>query len=411
MSELKDVVAQIEKKQSELLTAIEAKAGTDVLETLKSDLQAFASEKMKEVEEMNIKQGEELELLKKAQAERGVQPKTLNEAITASYTKGLNEFKAKGSQGMIEVPLFEKAAGVIGDPAAIPLNVVGDIPQAMREAGINKTPIQTMTIRSLMFNGTTDSPVIDWIEKVGQEGTPIPLAECDSFPLEDTDYAPFSTTVKKIGGLTKVTEEKLEDITWMMNEIRSELIERHEIVVENQLLAGDGAGLNIKGLIPDTTGYSVPFVAETGFLLNIPAANHTDVIRLAILQVAKAFHSANAIVLNPSDVASMELEKTDTGVYTLPPFRSADGLTVKGIRVVETTAMPAGKFLVGDFSKAGVFVRRSPRLEIGYDQDDFSTDKRTVKLSERLAMRVKGRDLEAFVYGDFAAAIAAIDKP
>jgi hypothetical protein len=63
-----------------------------------------------------------------------------------------------------------------------------------------------------------------------------------------------------------------------------------------------------------------------------------------------------------------------------------------------------------DASKAAVFVRRSPRLEIGYDQDDFSTDKRTVKLSERMAFRIKGRDLPAFVKGDFATAKAAILK-
>lgn len=402
--ELKEVVAAIEAKQAEFSAALEAKASNDVLETLKAEIKDVALKGLEDVKEMNLKQGEEIELLKKAQEKAPKAYKSWNEALKDAYTEGLDKFKAQGSKGMVEVEI--KAAGVIGDPAASPLHITGDIPQAMREAGINKTPKQMITVRSLMFNGTTDSPVVDWIEKVTEEGLPVFLAEAATFPLEDTDYQVFSTNVKKIAGMTKVTEEKLEDITWMSNEIRSELIERHEIEVEKQLLNGDGTGANLAGLIPT---YAQAFSAAVGIADTVPNANKGDVLRAAILQVRLAQHYPNVIMLNPADVASMELEKGDDGHYVIPPFRTADGLTVKGISVVETTEIVGGRFLVGDFSRAGVFVRRSPRLEIGLDGDDFSKDLRTVKLSERMAFRVKGRDVQAFVEGDFASAIVALD--
>jgi hypothetical protein len=399
--ELKEVVAAIEAKQAEFSAALEAKASNDVLDTLKAEIKDVALKGLEDVKEMNLKQGEEIEMLKKAQeAAPSMDKKSFAEVLKDAYAEGLEKFKAQGSKGMVEVEINTKA---IDDG-----NITGDIPQAMREAGINKTPKERITARALMFNGTTDSPVVDWIEKVGETGVPLTLAECDAFPEEETDYAVFNTAVKKIGGMTKVSEEKLEDITWMSNEIRAELVERHEIVVENQLLNGDGLGNNLAGLIPT---YATAFAAPATFANAIPEANRTDALRVAIVQISKALYNVSDIMLNPCDVASMELEKGGDGHYIMPPFRSSDGLTIKGIRVVETTRIPEGDFLVGDFSKAGVFVRRSPRLEIGLDGNDFSTDKRTVKLSERLAFRVKGRDTGAFVTGDFASAIAAILKP
>jgi len=276
----------------------------------------------------------------------------------------------------------------------------------MRELGINKTPKEGTVIRSLIFNGTTSSDTVDWIEKVAETGVPIPLAELDSFPEEETDYEVFNTKVKKIGGMTKVSEEKLGDISWMMSEIRSELVERHDIVLDDQILAGTGAGNNLLGILPQATA----FTPSATFALNVATPNRADVLRVGIAQIRAAEFNANVIVLHPDDTASMELEKATDGHYILPPFRSVDGLVIKGVRVTESTKVVIGDFLIMDASKAAAFVKRSLRLEIGLDGNDFSTDQRTVKLSERLAFRIKGRDKTAFVKGTFAAAIIAITK-
>ena len=297
--ELKEVVAAIEAKQAEFSAALEAKASNDVLETLKAEIKDVALKGLEDVKEMNLKQGEEIEMLKKAQeAAPSMDKKSFAEVLKDAYAEGLEKFKAQGSKGMVEVEINTKA---IDDG-----NITGDIPQAMREAGINKTPKERITARALMFNGTTDSPVVDWIEKVGETGVPLTLAECDVFPEEETDYAVFNTAVKKIGGMTKVSEEKLEDITWMSNESRAELVERHEIVVENQLLNGDGLGNNLAGLIPT---YATAFAAPATFANAIPEANRTDALRVAIVQISKALYNVSDIMLNPCDVASMELEK------------------------------------------------------------------------------------------------------
>lgn len=401
MTEIEKLVEGIEAKQTELSKAIETKAGAEVIEALKQEVKDIAAkslETVKELEEKAITLGEEVETLKNSQNQVTTK-KSLTEVVKETYIKGLEEWKKGGKKGMVSLPLDLKAI----DSS----NITGDIPQAMREAGINKTPKEGTVIRSLIFNGTTSSDVVDWIEKVGETGAPLTLAECDAIPEEETDYEVFNTNVKKIGGMTKVSEEKLEDIDWMMSEIRSELIERHDILVDNQILAGDGLTTNLKGILE----YAIAFTPSASFALLVAEPNKADVLRVAIAQIRAAEFNANVIVMHPDDVASMELEKASDGHYILPPFRSVDGLVIKGVRVVESTKVVLDDFLVMDASKAAAFVRRSPRLEIGLDGNDFSTDKRSVKLTERLAFRIKGRDLPAFVKGDFTTATAAILKP
>lgn len=401
MTDIEKLVEGIEAKQNELATAIETKAGSDIIETLKQEVKDIAAKSLETVEELEAKaiaQGEEIEKLKTAKSEV-IEKKSITEVVKDAYTKGLSKFKEGGEKGMVSIELDLKAIDAT--------NITGDIPQAMRELGINKTPKEGTVIRSLVFNGTTSSDVVDWIERVSETGDPLTLAECIAFPQEESNYQTFTTNVTKVGGMTKVSEEKLEDIDWMLSEIRSELIERHDIFVDNQILSGTGAGTDLLGIIPQATA----FTPSATFALLVPEPNNADVLRVAIAQIRAAEFNANVIVLHPDTTAFMELEKAGDGHYILPPFRSQDGLVIKGVRVVESTKIGVDDFLVMDASKGSVFVRRSPRLEIGLDGDDFSKDKRTVKLSERMAFRIKGRDLPAFVTGTFTAAKLAILKP
>lgn len=329
------------------------------------------------------------------------QPKSFKSELKESLEKGIADYRAKG--GLVEVQM--KAAIQTSDFTNDSTNntrVIGE----MREAGINKLPKRTPWLRQLAFNGSATSDTISWTEKVSETGNPIPLAELDTYPEEKSAYQQFSTQVKKIGGTTKVTEEKLSDVEWLMNEIQAELVQRHDLVVDTQLLSGDGTGANLKGLLEYVTDF-----AAGSFAAKVADANKADVLRVAYNQIIIEHFNPSAIVLHPSDVAFMELEKNANGDYILPPFVSANGMTVKGLPVIENVGIGEGNFLVGDFSRLGVFAKGGAMLEIGRTGNDFITDQVTVKLRERLAVRVKGQDLKAFVYGDFDSAIAAIDKP
>jgi HK97 family phage major capsid protein len=174
-------------------------------------------------------------------------------------------------------------------------------------------------------------------------------------------------------------------------------------VVDTQLFNGNGTGKNLKGVLQ----YAPAFDAGS-FAGSVEDPTRADVLRVAYNQIIIALFRPTAICLHPTDVAKMELEKDANGNSVIRSFVAANGLTIKGLPVIENIGVAEGSFLIGDFSRMGVFAKGGVVLEIGRDKDDFSTDQVTVKLRERLACRIKGRDLKAFVKGTFNTAIAAI---
>ena len=70
MSELDKLVEGIQAKQNELATAIETKAGADIIENLKQEVKDIAAkslETVKELEEKSLAQGEEISKLNNLQ--------------------------------------------------------------------------------------------------------------------------------------------------------------------------------------------------------------------------------------------------------------------------------------------------------------------------------------------------------
>lgn len=68
--------------------------------------------------------------------------------------------------------------------------------------------------------------------------------------------------------------------------------------------------------------------------------------------------------------------------------------------------MTLGDFLTGAFKLgAQLFDRWDARVEVGYVNDDFTKNLVTILAEERLALAVYRP--EAFITGDFAAALAA----
>lgn len=406
------LIKQLEELNQKATAAIDAqKKAEEKAEKATSDIAAAkkeaeeAKQKAEEITKSYTALKAEVDQIKLDSAKLEGQFQKAGESFNTILKKGLEEgikqFKEKGGMQEIQLKTAITSSNFTND-STNNTRVIGE----QREAGINKAPKRSPFVRELAFNGSATSDTISWTEKTGESGVPIPLAELDAYPEETSSYSQFSTQVKKIGGMTKVSEEKLADVEWMMNEIQQELVQRHDIVVDVQLLSGSGAGNNLKGLLE-----YAPEFAEGSFAAAIDNANRADVLRCAYNQIVTALFQPTFIALHPTDIAFMEMEKNDNGDYILPPFVSANGMTVKGLPVVENTGITEGTFLMGDGSRLGVFAKGGATLEIGRDGSDFSTDQVTVKLRERLAARVKGRDYNAFVQGTFTTAIAAINKP
>jgi HK97 family phage major capsid protein len=176
--------------------------------------------------------------------------------------------------------------------------------------------------------------------------------------------------------------------------------------VDDQVLTGAGTGTNLTGIMTNATAF-----AAGAFALNVVLPNNGDVLRVAINQVMINLFDPNYIVLNPSDAAQMDLDKTTSGVYVLRPFTNVDGTVISGIPVITNTGVTAGSFLVGDFTKSGVRFKEGLTINVGYENDDFTKNFVTILAETRLVHRVKSNHYGAFVKGVFSTAITAITKP
>jgi HK97 family phage major capsid protein len=182
--------------------------------------------------------------------------------------------------------------------------------------------------------------------------------------------------------------------------------------IEQALLTGTGAGNQIKGLIDASMGlpgYNGNFDDE------VQDANISDLLRVAKAQIEASNFTPTHVVLNPEDIAKLQLTKASDGAYTYPmflPVQSGDGeMIIAGMRVISSTFMPVGDYLVGDMSRVNVRFRNNIAMSVGLDQDDFTKNMVTILAEARLVSYVKNNQKPAFVFGDIATDLALILKP
>ena len=324
------------------------------------------------------------------------------ESLETLLKEKQDELKAMKEKSGASVQITLKAAGTM----ALSTNVTGQVPQAEREAGITRIVRRNPFILELVNVGTIMSNVWEWVEQKNIDGGADMTAEGAKKYQADFDLVVASANVKKVTAYIKVTKEMLDDVALMRSEIDQELTELINLKIDDQLLNGTGATVNLSGINQTATAW-----AAGAFALTIPTPNVFDVIRTAINQVRVNLFEPNYIVMHPTDVAKMDLAKASDGHYVLPPFISNDGTTVSGIRVVSNTGVTVDNFLVGDFTKYGVRFKEGLTINVGYENDDFTKNLVTILAEARLVGRVKSNHYGAFVKGVISTSITALTKP
>jgi HK97 family phage major capsid protein len=267
------------------------------------------------------------------------------------------------------------------------------------EAGVSKIARPIIKIRDIVNMGITNSKFVTYISQKVQTVSEW-VDEAGSKISGQPSYEEISEEVKKIAGTVKISKEMLADLSFVQSEINTDLMASIDQAIEDALLNGAVGGIN--GILTNSVTFSAGTFAGT-----VVTPNISDVIRVAISQIQNANFEPTHVVLNPADVAAMQLTKTATGEYTYPMFLM-DVNRVANLIVVSTTNMVAGTFLVGDFTKSNVRMREAMNVQVGYVNDDFQRNMVTILAEARLVQYVKENDYPAFVDGNIATAIAAL---
>lgn len=274
------------------------------------------------------------------------------------------------------------------------------------DTNVNRIARQAVMLQNVVNRGMTSSKFVTYIQQTSQPSAAW-VAEAVAKTEYEEKYTEVSKEVKKVAGLVKVSKEMLADLSFVQNEINNDLVQGVLTSLDNSILNGAG-GTDLEGILT----FAPTFSAGT-FALSIFNANILDVIRVAMAQIEAAKFYPTHVVLNPVDVAKMQLTKTTTGEYTTPfwyPTPSGE-MRVITLVVVPTTFMTAGNFLVGDMTKANLRMRENVNIQVGYVNDDFQRNMVTILAEARAVNYVKLNDVNAFVKGTIATAITAINKP
>lgn len=318
--------------------------------------------------------------------------------------------------------LVEKGSGaslVLKAPATmlVSTNITGAnaglLPEIGYIDGIRTIAERSTTFLDIVNSFQTENAQLTWSDEANREGDAEFIAEGSLKPLADFEIQPKLSAAKEVAVVYKVGKNMLKDIPYMESLINGKLRERLLLKTDEKIFNGDAtvsAGLEFDGIIQ----YASSFVAGS-LAATVPTPTTADAIRSVIAQISvqtdtdRRF-SPNYAVMNPYDVAGMDLQKGTDGHYTLPPFVTADGRTVYGVRVIESTLIPAGQLLVGDFSKSNFGIYEDVEIDMGYENDDFRKNLITMRASARYHHFISSNEAVGFVYDSIATIKTAIEK-
>ncbi len=185
-----------------------------------------------------------------------------------------------------------------------------------------------------------------------------------------------------------------EDVAGLEALIDSEMRFGVQLAEETQVVAGDGTGQNLLGLIPQAQAFSPPFAIQD--------ENPLDRILLAIAQAQQARLPVDGVLVNDLNWAQMISLKDSQGRYLAGssggPFGSIPNLLWQ-VRVVPTPSIAEGEAIVGSFGLGARLYDRMGGVEVlvsTEDSDNFRKNMVTIRAEERVALTISRP--ESFVY-------------
>ncbi len=373
---------------------------------LKSELDSLKGleEKSQEIEKAIAKFEGRIEAMSEKAITPSVEKLSVSQSLMKTYADNIEAIKGAVEKGG-KINLDVKTTTITND-------YTGDYALTDFDSQVDRVVRNRYGILENVNSGATSGKFVTYVQQTATSGTGW-TAEGGAKTEGEPEWSEISEEVKKIASYVKVSKEMLEDLSFIRAEIDNDLMEQVRTGIEQALLTGTGAGNQIKGLLDASMG--LPTFGAGTFALAIQDANITDLMRVVKAQIEGANFTPTHIVLNPEDIAKLQLTKDSSGQYTYPmflPVQSGDGeMIIAGMRVISSTYMSADNYLVGDFSKVNVRFRNNIAMSVGLDQDDFTKNMVTILAEARLVQYVKNNDKPAFVYGVISTDVASILKP
>ena len=248
-----------------------------------------------------------------------------------------------------------------------------------------------LVVADLAGTGTVSGNAITYPVFGALEGATAFVAQGGQKPqLHVADPTWVTDALGEVAGWFKITDDMSEDLPYVVSEIegtaRYDLLTKEEAAILN----GNGTAPNLRGIL-NRTGVQTETATDN--------TDNADALFRALTKVQTATgFNADGIVINPADYQALRLGKDGNGQYFGGGYfagQYGNGQLIEqpplwGLRTVVTSAVAAGTAVVGAWETAKVFRKGGLRVEsTNSHDDDFTNDKITIRLRERLGLQVK----------------------
>lgn len=240
------------------------------------------------------------------------------------------------------------------------------------EAGINSILRYPNTFWDTITKGRTGAPTYVWANMTNPQGAAAFIGPGVAKPGISFELVADNSVAKKIADSAKAGTELLQDIDGMTTFIMDELRAQVMLKVNEELMTSTESSTKPVGIQTVSQPFSFYTAAAAGIKTKNPT--HMDAIRAAIaaLRSGKLIGEITVFV-NSIDAANMDLSKaTDSGVYLIPPFATANGTTIAGAKIIEDPNIDVGYFQAAFLRYYRVLIYKDFTITWGWENDDFT---------------------------------------
>ena len=302
-------------------------------------------------------------------------PRSLGEIVTAS--ENFKSF-ASGATNRFKIDIqANTVTGQSGSPAENSDTLV----QRDRLSGIVPGAFRNLRVEDVLPSYNTTSNAIEYTRELLFTNNAAETSEGAQKPESVLTFEKIVTNVRTIATFIKASKQILEDAPMLRSYIDVRLRYAVDYKKEAQIVNGNGTNPNISGML-DSGNHTV-FTPTSG-------DNGLDSLNKAQALVAAAEYEATAYMMNPADWHALERLKVGAGDarYIIGNPLGVIGRVLWGLPVVLSNAIPAGKFLVGNFEIAyAVANRQGTTVEIfEQDEDNVQLNLLTIRAESRAAL-------------------------
>jgi HK97 family phage major capsid protein len=254
-----------------------------------------------------------------------------------------------------------------------------------RRPGIVPGAFQTLTIESLLNSTTTNSNAIEFTKENVFTNNAAETAEGASKPESSLTWSLVNMPISTVAHWIKISRQVAMDNTLLAVYVNNRMRYGVQRKVETQLCVGDGVAPNISGIF-DTGNFTAHGYANADLGSTL---KKLVLLRKVIADSWSAGYPAEAILLNPADFATIEIELLTTAAGQVRVAVDQAGvMRLWGVPVIQSVGVAADTFAVGAFSQAyTLYNREGVVVEMSEsDSDNFTKNLITIRAERRLAL-------------------------